>query len=226
MKLFIDSADSSEIERWLSAGIRDGITTNPSLLKKAGVTDPVLAWRGIVDLIKKYSQVPLSLSVEVFKDDADGMVNQAREFIDQLGYAGATIKIPILGTDGKDRLAVIHTLSSERITVNCTGCITWFQAFSAAKAGARFVSLLYRRILDAGLDGLGMIRETRKLIDFHGLHSEIIIGSIRKYVDVLDAYGAGGHIITIPPKFMPQLLFHKKSVDTQNQFLRDAGMQV
>lgn len=226
MKLFIDSADAGEIEKWLSAGIRDGITTNPTLLKSAGVSDPILAWRGIVDLIKKYSQIPLSLSVEVFKDDADGMVNQAREFIDQLGYAGATIKIPILGVDGTDRLGVIKALSDLKIAVNCTACVHWFQAFCAAKAGAKYVSLLYCRSNDAGFDGLDMITRTRRLIDQHNLASEIIVGSIRQAKQVFQVYDAGAHIITVPPKFFPELLFHQKSVDTQRQFLADAGVVI
>lgn len=226
MKLFIDSADLGEIEKWLSAGIRDGITTNPTLLKKAGVTDPILAWRGIVDLIKKYSSISLSLSVEVFKDDAESMISQAREFIDQLGYTGATIKIPILGVDGTDRLGVIRTLSDLKIAVNCTACVHWFQAFLAAKAGAKYVSLLYCRSNDAGLDGLDMITRTRRLIDQHGLASEIIIGSIREARQVFQVYDAGAHIITVPPKFFPELLFQQKSVDTQTQFLKDAGVTV
>lgn len=226
MKLFIDSADIGEIEKWLSAGIRDGITTNPSLLKKAGVTDPVLAWRGIVDLIKKYSLTPLSLSVEVFKDDAEGMVEQAKDFVSKLNYLGTTIKIPILGTDGTDRLEVIRILSDLKIAVNCTACVHWFQAFSAAKAGAKYVSLLYCRSNDAGLDGLDMITRTRRLIDQHGLVSEIIIGSIRQAKQVFQVYDAGAHIITVPPKFFPELLFHQKSVDTQKQFLADAGVEV
>lgn len=224
MKVFIDTADLNEIERWLKAGLVDGITTNPSILKKAGFKDPEDAWKKIIALKSNYTKLPLSLSAEVFCDDAEGMLSQARNFVKTLNYEGLAIKIPILGINGKDRLAVISTLAEEGISVNCTCCITWFQAFAAAKAGARFVSLLYRRIIDCGLDGIFMIKRTRELIDRYGLGAEIIVGSIRQAEDVLNAYEAGAHIVTVPPKFFPELLFHQKSVDTQRQFLEDAGV--
>ncbi len=223
MKIFLDTAELSEIERWLATGILDGITTNPSLLKKAGFTNPQEAWKKIIELIRLHG-TEISLSAEVFCDQAEEMAAQARGFHKDLGYHGLAIKIPILATDGTDRLSVIRTLANEKVAVNCTGCITWFQAFAAAKAGAKFVSLLYRRIIDAGLDGKLMIRKTRELIDKFGLKSEIIAGSIRTAQDVHDAYEAGAHILTIPPKFFPELLYHKRSVETQEQFLRDAGV--
>ncbi|MDP2696284.1 MAG: transaldolase family protein [bacterium] len=224
MKMFLDTADLVEIEKWLSRGILDGITTNPSILKKAGVTEPMAAWKEIIALINTNSDQSLSLSVEVFCDEPDKMLDQARGFVKELNYAGTTIKIPILGIDGADRLAVIRSLSQDGIAVNCTACVTWLQAFAAAKAGARYVSLLYRRMIDVGLDARYMISKTRELLGEHQLGAEIIIGSIRKAEDVFDAYEAGGHIVTIPTKFMPEILFHQKSVDTQEQFLRDAGV--
>ena len=226
MILFIDTADLGEIERWLAAGVGDGVTTNPTLLKKAGFKEPVEAWKRIIGLIQKHSGDSLPLSVEVFRDDAEGMVEQATEFVSALGYAGTTVKIPIQATDGSDRLGVIKTLSDSGVAVNCTACMHWFQAFCAAKAGARYVSLLYRRSIDSGLDGLDMIRRTRGLLDEHGLGAEIIAGSIRQAQDVLDVYEAGAHVITVPPQFFPQLLHQQKSVDTQRQFLTDAGVQV
>lgn len=226
MQVFVDTADLAEIERWLKAGLADGVTTNPSILKKAGFTNPQEAWRKIIELKSCYTDAPLSLSAEVFCDDPEGMIEQARTFIKEMNYSGLTIKIPINGTDGTDRLSVIRALSREKIAVNCTCCITWFQAFAAAKAGARYVSLLYRRILDCGLDGLYMIRKTRELIDQYKLPAEIIVGSIRQAKDVMDAYGAGAHIITVPPKFFPELLCHDRSVSTQKEFLRDAGVEI
>lgn len=226
MILFIDTADLGEIERWLASGVGDGVTTNPTLLKKAGFKEPVEAWRKIICLIQKYSGDSLPLSVEVFRDDPKGMLEQATEFVSVLGYAGTTVKIPIQAADGTDRLRVIRVLSEGRIAVNCTACMHWFQAFAAAKAGARFVSLLYRRSIDAGLDGQDMIRRTRALLDEHGLGAKIIVGSIRQTRDVFDVYEAGAHVVTVPPQFFPQLLHQPKSVDTQIQFLTDAGVEI
>lgn len=224
MKIFLDTADLEEIKKWLATGILDGITTNPSLLKKAGFTNPQEAWKQIIELKNQFTSEPLSLSAEVFCDSTEEMIHQALSFLQELNYPGLAIKIPVLATDGTDRLSVIRALAHYNVAVNCTGCITWFQAFAAAKAGAKFVSLLYRRIMDAGLDGKLMIRKTRELIDKFGLKAEIIAGSIRSVEDVHDAYEAGAHILTIPPKFFPELLYHKRSAETQEQFLRDAGV--
>mgnify|MGYP001567584785 CR=1 FL=1 len=224
MKPFLDTADLVEIERWLKTGLLDGITTNPTILKSAGVTEPMKAWRQIVELIRKHTATSISLSVEVFSDSPEEMLKQAKAFVAELDYEGTTIKIPILGTDGTDRLAVIHELAKQEIAVNCTACITWLQAFAAAKAGAKYVSLLYRRIMGTGLDAEVEIRKTRQLLDQYKLPSEIIVGSIRKKYDVLKAYEAGAHIVTIPTKFLPELLMNRKSVETQKQFLKDAGV--
>lgn len=224
MRIFIDTADLGQIAEWLNTGIIDGVTTNPTLLKKAGFTNSKQAWKEIIGLISLYTSDPLPLSAEVFCDDPEEMYEQATSFVKEMEYDGLVIKIPILGTDGANRLAVIRRLSLARVAVNCTGCMTWFQAFCAAKAGAKYVSLLYRRILDAGQNGLGMFLMTRKMLDKYHLSAEIIAGSIRRAQDVFDTHAAGAHIVTIPPKFFPQLLFHQKSVDTQKQFLQDAGV--
>jgi len=221
MKLFLDTADLKEIEKWLALGLIEGVTTNPTLLKRAGFKNPEEAWKKIIELKSRYTEKPISLSAEVFCDEAERMLEQARSFVAKLAYAGLAIKIPILGTDGTDRLSVIRSLSEEGIAVNCTGCVTWIQTCAAAVAGARFVSLLYRRSIDAKLNGLIMIRRTREFLDSRNLKAEIIVGSIREANDVFDAFEAGAHIVTVPPKFM---LFHQKSVDTQIQFLTDAGV--
>ena len=222
MKLFLDTADFAELNKWLATRWVDGITTNPTILKKAGLKDPMDAWKKIIELKGAHTIEPLSLSAEVFCDVPDEMVVQAKGFVKELNYPGTTIKIPILTSTGQNCLSVIQALAKERIAVNCTGCITWIQALAAAKAGARYVSLLYRRIMDAGLDGKEEIRETRELLDRYGLKAEIIAGSIRELRDITDCYEAGAHIVTVPPKFLDQLLFHQKSADTQKQFLEDA----
>ena len=224
MKIFIDTAEISELEKWLQKGIVDGITTNPTLLKKAGFDSPLAGWKKIIDIIGTHTAEPISLSTEVFQDDPAAMIMQAKDFVQQLKYAGITIKIPILGLDGSDRLDVIRSLSRIGIAVNATCCIHWTQAYAAAKAGARYVSLLYRRAVDAGIDGLDMIRHTRKLIDTYGLQSEIIGASVSEAKDVLATYEAGAHIVTIPPRLFHPLFFQQKSVDTHRQFLEDAGV--
>lgn len=225
MKTFLDTAELVEINKFLKLGVIDGITTNPTILKSAGVKNPLEVWRKIIELIRQYRREPLSLSTEVFTDNAGDMVTQALEFRDALQYPDLAIKIPILGLDGKDRLDVIENLALLGVKVNCTACVTTVQAQAAAAAGATFVSLLYRRIIDE-FDknvamGKWMIETTREYLEKRGLKAEIIVGSIRVPNDVYHAAKAGAHIVTIPPKFM---LNHPKSVETQRQFLTDAGV--
>ncbi len=229
MKFFLDTADVKEIDFWLSRGVGEGVTTNPSILKKMGVKDPFTAWREIIRVLKGYKARDffLPISVEVFKDNGPEMVEQARLFVRELSYEGTVVKIPILNTEGQDCLSVIRRLSSDDIAVNCTACVTWYQAVQAAQAGARYVSLLYRRMIDAGLDAKAMISTTRDMIERDSLGAEIIAGSIRELPDIMACFEAGAHIVTAPSKFLPelpQLLFHQKSVDTQKQFLADAGV--
>src|SRR3989344_2081760 len=165
MKIFLDTADLKEIGKWLATNLIEGITTNPTLLKRAGFKNPQEAWKKIIELKSRYTEKPISLSVEVFCDKPEEMLEQARSFVAELAYPCLAIKIPILGTDGTDRLSVIKTLSAESIAVNCTGCVQFIQASVAAAAGAKFVSLLYRRSMDAKLNGLAMIRRTREFLD-------------------------------------------------------------
>lgn len=222
MKVFLDTADLKEIEWWLGfKGMIKGITTNPSILKKAGFSDPFDAWKKIIELKTRFTDEPLSVSVEVFCDEPQEMLLQARHFVRELNYPGLAVKIPILGVKGTDRLEVIRELSQDGIAVNCTGCVGFIQARAAASAGARYVSLLYRRSIDGGLNGKFMVRGTREFLDAEDLKAEIIVGSIRTPNDVYDAFEAGAHIVTVPPQHM---LFHQKSVDTQIQFLKDAGV--
>lgn len=233
MNLFLDTAELHLINYWLGVrGMIDGITTNPTILKKAGFTSPQEAWRKIIDIIRTHEPTgTISLSAEVFCDEPEKMIEQAHLFVQELNYPGLAIKIPILGLDKKRHLKgnldVIEALAQDGIKVNCTACVTWRQAFAAADAGATYVSILYRRSIDAKLKGLRMIEETRRRIDAMKLGAKIIIGSIREPKndgeanDVDDAFEAGAHIVTVPPEFM---LYHPKSVATQKQFLTDAGV--
>jgi transaldolase len=238
MKIFIDSANLTEIEEGLKRGFAQGITTNPSLLAK----EPKSSFDGhigkIIDLIKKY-QPGLHLSVEVFSRDKDEILKQAQQFIKKFNYPQMSIKVQV----GWDELEVIKKLSDLGISVNCTACMDITQAVMAARAGAKYVSLFWGRIRDGGLraedaagrddlknrkvldesdfDPFRVVKSTRQILDQDKIDSEIIVGSIRTVLDVRDAGLAGAHIVTIPPKFFPNMLQHFKTDQVITQFLAD-----
>lgn len=216
MKLFVDSANLEVIRSALDRGFVGGVTTNPSILAKEEAIGFVDIVQGIVDLLVEANQ-SVPLSVEVFAETPEEMVRQAREFITLFDYPGLNIKVPI----GWDELAVVSELSRSGVAVNCTCCMTSGQAVMAALAGAEFVSLFYGRIRDAGGNAAGVVSETRELFKRHGVATELIVGSIRNARDVTDALLAGAHIVTVPPRFLPQMAHHPKSEEAVQQFLSD-----
>lgn len=238
MKIFIDSANLSDIEEGLKRGFASGVTTNPSLLAK----EPKSSFEGhvgkIVELIQRY-QPGIHLSVEVFSTDPDEILRQAKRFIEQFRYPKLSIKVQV----GWNELAIIKRLADEGISVNCTACMSVTQAIMAARAGAAYVSLFWGRIRDGGVapesqkdrserfergamderdgDPAIVTHSVRELLDRSGLSTEIIVGSIRRVTDVRDALLAGAHIVTVPPKFFPDMIGHFKTDQVVGQFLSD-----
>jgi transaldolase len=217
MKVFVDSANLDEIEDALKRGFAAGVTTNPSIMSKEKRTDFGLHIRQIVELLQRY-ECAIPLSVEVFSLEPREMIRQALEFREQFGdYPGLNIKVPI----GWNELAVIRELKKQGMRVNCTCCMSLNQAVMAAAAGADFVSLFYGRIRDVGYDAFSVVERTHRVFRESGISSEIIVGSIRHIHDVNDAFLAGADIVTIPPKFFPQLVSHPKTDEAVNQFIND-----
>jgi transaldolase len=217
MQLFVDSANLEDIEEALRRGFASGITTNPSILAKERRTDLTAHIRRIVDVVRKYGD-DIPLSVEVFTTDPQQMRAQALAFVDQLGdYRGLTIKIPI----GWNELELIRELRVAGIQVNCTCCMSLSQAIVAANAGARYVSLFYNRIRDINYDAALIVAQVRAAFDKHGVATQIIAGSIRHAYDISEAVLAGAHIVTVPPKFFPQMVAHPKTDEAVAQFVRD-----
>ena len=244
MKIFIDTANLADIEDALKRGLIDGITTNPSLLAKepkAKFEDHI---QKIIDLVYKWRGTsPMSISVEVFSRDPDEILKQAREFQRRFNYPALSVKIHI----GWNELGLIRMLSQQGVSVNCTACMTPTQALMAAAAGARYVSLFWGRIRDSGdkskptwpaiekmllsgdlhaddLDPAKVMAKTRELIEQRHINSEIIAGSMRSKEDVKNAMLAGAHIVTVPPKFFPDLpaiLSHPKTDEVVDQFMKD-----
>ena len=217
MKIFVDSANLEEIEEALKRGFPAGITTNPSILSKEKRTDFALHIKQIIELLERYEST-IPLSVEVFSVEPKEMISQALRFFDQFGhYPGLNVKVPI----GWEELTVIRELKKRGVRVNCTCCMSFNQAVMAAGAGANFVSLFYGRIRDIGYDAFSVVQRTHQVFREGAVPTQIIVGSIRHIHDVNDALLAGADIVTVPPKFFPQMVSHFKTDEAVNQFVSD-----
>jgi transaldolase len=215
MEIFIDSASVSEIKKWISAGIADGVTTNPSIMLKDGVYDIKRGAKDIAALVN-----PRPVSVEVTTNDLDDMVKQAREFASWA--ANIVVKIPQVTQDGTPCYAVINRLESEGIKVNATIAMSLSQVILAAKAGATYISIFAGRVGDEGGDVSQVIRNSVDWLERWKYKNKIIVGSIRSVADILQAAVAGAHIITVPPQFLARMADHKYTRDTVRQFVNDA----
>jgi transaldolase len=215
MEIFIDSANITEIEKWLKMGVIDGVTTNPSIMLKDGVYDAEAGAKGITALVN-----PRPVSVEVTTNDLDEMLTQAQTFASWAPTI--VVKIPQITQDGIPCYGIIRQLEKERIKVNATVALSLGQVILAAKAGATYISIFAGRITDEGGNASEVISNSVNWLERWKYKSKIIVGSIRSVGDVLSAAIAGAHIITIPPEFLTRMADHKYSRETVRQFVTDA----
>lgn len=216
MKLFVDSANLTDLEEALARGFVAGVTTNPSILAREEHVDFADHIRAIVDRLRAHGG-DLPLSVEVVAEDPGEMLDQAIKFVSLFDYPALSVKVPI----GWDELRVIAELAKRDVAVNCTCCMSFSQAAMAALAGARYVSLFWGRIRDVGYEPRAVVEQTANAFRRGGLDAEIIVGSIRHFHDVAEAFAAGADIVTVPPKFFPQMTTHPKTTEAVHQFLSD-----
>jgi transaldolase len=236
MKLFVDTAKLEEIKETLNRGFVRGITTNPSLLAKEPKTAFEEHIKKIIRIIEEF-QNGIHLSVEVFSKKPEEILAQARQFRDTFKYPYLSIKIQI----GWDELEAIHKLRKEGFSINCTCCMTTHQAIMAAAAGAQYISLFVGRIRDGGFDQKfkeerlasyrknalnskdfdpwHIIKTTRKQLNEFYNDVQIIAGSIRSADDVKMAGVSGAHIVTVQPKFFPDMISHFKTDEVVQEFL-------
>jgi transaldolase len=221
MKLFVDTANLQELEQTLRRGFPAGVTTNPSILAREQPEDFPSHVKRLIALLQDYGFAgPLSL--EIFGSTPEAMVRQAEEFVEQFGYyPQLNIKVPI----GWDELTVIAELRRRDIAVNCTCCMAFNQAVMAAQAGANYVSLFWGRIRDLGSDAATVVRQVTDTFRRRNCPTEVIVGSIRHMADVNEAILAGADIVTVPPKFLPQMCCHPKTDEVVRQFASDCQWQ-
>ncbi len=234
MKIFIDSAETKEVEKYLGWGICDGVTTNPSICLKAGV-------KGGEEGMKQRSIeiarliAPLPLSVEVTTDDVDQAFAEARKY--NTWADNISVKVTITDRNGGSLLPVIYRLVSEGISVNVTAMMTFNQAILAAKAinaglaksavkKTHFISIFAGRISEEhGVEqAQKVLQDVREWLDFHNYKNiEIIVGSVRTPENVDLWSKSGAHILTIPPEVLAKCLLSARTKETVVQFLNDAS---
>lgn len=222
MSIFLDTANLDEIAQFHRMGVIKGVTTNPSICLKEGVNGGLRGMRSrakeIADLI-----APLPLSVEVTTNDPAGMIAQALEF--STWAANIAVKVTIHGPNGElENLEVIHQLETVHdIRVNVTAMMSAQQCLLAALSGATYVSLFGGRVNNMGYNACGEIEKLRRILDQLDLKSQIIVGSTREVLNIIEWLGAGAHIVTVMPDLLKGMIVHPYSKETVQQFLRDAA---
>ena len=209
MKFFVDTADVSEIKELASTGLLDGVTTNPSLVAKAG--------RDFKTIIAEICEVVDGpVSAEVAALDAEGMIREGR-ILARIAD-NVTVKVPLTW----DGLKACKTLTGEGTMVNVTLCFSANQALLAAKAGATFVSPFIGRLDDIGLDGMQLIHEIKAIYDnYADIETDILAASIRTTNHVKDAALAGADVATVPPAILKALVKHPLTDKGIEQFMAD-----
>jgi transaldolase len=208
MKFFVDTADTAEIRDLAETGLLDGVTTNPSLVHKAG--------RDFLEVVKEIcSIVSGPVSAEVVATDHKEMMREAdvlRKIADNI-----TVKVP-LTVDG---LKTCKALTSDGTMVNVTLCFTANQALLAAKAGATFISPFVGRLDDIGSDGMQIISDIRLIYDNYDFATEILVASVRHPIHVLESAKIGADVMTAPPAVIRQLFKHPLTDKGLEAFLAD-----
>ena len=208
MKFFLDTANIDEIKRINGLGLCDGVTTNPSIIKKEG--------KDFETVVKEIASiVDGPVSAEVTSYTYHEMVEEAKKLA--AWKENIVVKIPMT----EDGLKAINTLSKEGIKTNCTLIFSVSQGIMAMKAGATYISPFMGRIDDMGESGKKLIENLRRIIDIYGYESEIIAASIRHINHLEQAALAGSHIATIPGSIFEKLWTHPLTTAGIESFKKD-----
>lgn len=209
MKFFIDTADLDEIGEANDMGVLDGVTTNPSLMKKAGKVsfhDHILKICELVDG---------DVSAEVTATDYDGIMEEGRTLA--AIHRNVVVKVPLI----LEGIKAIKSFSEEGIRTNCTLCFSPTQALIAAKAGATYISPFIGRVDDVSTNGMELIRQIVQIYDNYGYETEVLAASIRHPLHVVDSAMAGADVVTMPLAVIKQLIKHPLTDVGLERFLAD-----
>jgi transaldolase len=212
MKFFIDTANLKEIEEAAALGLVDGVTTNPSLCAKEGVTTP----EGFKAHIRRICELVAGpVNAEVLATETAAMVAEAKEWA--AIHPQVAVKVPMTA----EGLKATRLLAQEGVKVNVTLIFQPVQALLAAKAGAAFVSPFIGRLDDINHRGMDLVEHILTIFDNYGFDTEVIVASVRHPLHVLEAALAGADIATVPYKVLMQLVKHPLTDTGLAQFLAD-----
>lgn len=214
MKFFIDTANLAQIQEAADLGILDGVTTNPSLMAKEGITGEANIMKHYVDICKI---VDGDVSAEVISTDFAGMVREGERLADL--HENIVVKIPMI----KDGIKAINYFTEKGIKTNCTLVFSAGQAILAAKAGATYVSPFIGRVDDITWDGVGLIRQIVDIYGIQGYMTEVLAASIRNPLHIVSCAEAGADVVTCPLNAITGLLNHPLTDIGLAQFLADHG---
>jgi transaldolase len=208
MKFFVDTADTNDIRELAETGLLDGVTTNPSLIHKAG--------RDFIEVVTEICRlVHGPVSAEVVALDHETMMKEA-EILRRIAD-NVAVKVPLT----LDGLKTCRKLTGDGTMVNVTLCFSANQALLAAKAGATFVSPFVGRHDDVGFDGMQLISDIRLIYDNYDFGTEILVASVRHPIHVLESAKLGADVVTAPPAVIRQLVKHPLTDKGIEGFLAD-----
>lgn len=212
MKFFIDTANLEQIKEAQELGILDGVTTNPSLMAKEGIS----GHENIINHYKKICDiVDGDVSAEVISTDFEGIVNEG-EFLASLNPQ-IVVKVPMIS----EGIKAIKYFSEKNIKTNCTLVFSAGQALIAAKAGATYLSPFIGRLDDISSDGLSLISEIREIYDNYNFETQILAASIRHTMHIIDCAKIGADVVTTPLSAIKGLLNHPLTDSGLKKFLED-----
>src|SRR5680860_127298 len=213
MKFFIDTANLEQIKEAQALGILDGVTTNPSLMAKEGITGKENILQHYLDICKI---VEGDVSAEVVATDFEGILREGEELAKL--HSQIVVKVPMI----KEGIKAIKYFSDKGIRTNCTLVFSAGQALLAAKAGATYVSPFIGRLDDISTNGLDLIADIRLIYDNYGFETQILAASIRHSMHIINCAKLGADVMTGPLSSIEGLLKHPLTDSGLEKFLEDA----
>jgi transaldolase len=212
MKFFIDTANLEQIKEANDLGILDGVTTNPSLMAKEGITGA----QNILDhYVKICNIVDGDVSAEVISTNFDGIIEEGKKLASL--HKNIVVKVPMI----KDGIKAIKYFTDNNIKTNCTLIFSAGQAILAAKAGATYLSPFIGRLDDIAFDGMDLIHQIRHIYDVHQYKTEILAASVRNSLHIVKCAEAGADVVTCPLSSINGLFNHPLTDKGLEQFLAD-----
>ena len=213
MKFFIDTANLKDIQEAQSLGVLDGVTTNPSLMAKEGITgkDNIMShYKAICNIVDG------DVSAEVIATDLEGMIREGEELVEIDDKI--VVKIPMT----KEGLKALKYFSNKGIRTNCTLVFSAGQALLVAKVGATYVSPFIGRLDDISTDGIGLIDQILTIYRNYGYETQVLAASVRHPMHIIQCAKIGADVITAPLSAIAALLNHPLTDKGLAQFLADA----